>query len=120
MTFDSFLHKGLIEYLDVNEENDSYIALYEADIVTGTTHLEIEPFTLLGAVAGLIPYPHHNQSPRNTYQVGHFLKYGRVSGADTSFGSVLWESKLLVPSPTISCSESTLSSTSWSILKLPW
>lgn len=33
-----------------------------------TTHLEIEPFTLLGAVAGLIPFPHHNQSPRNTYQ----------------------------------------------------
>ena len=33
-----------------------------------TTHLEIEPFTVLGVVAGLIPYPHHNQSPRNTYQ----------------------------------------------------
>ena len=58
----------MVEYLDVNEENDSYIALYEADIVPATTHLEIEPFTLLGAVAGLIPYPHHNQSPRNTYQ----------------------------------------------------
>lgn len=57
-----------MEYLDVNEENDSYIALYESDIVPATTHLEIEPFTLLGAVAGLIPYPHHNQSPRNTYQ----------------------------------------------------
>jgi DNA-directed RNA polymerase III subunit RPC2 len=28
----------------------------------------IEPFTLLGVVSGLIPYPHHNQSPRNTYQ----------------------------------------------------
>ncbi|KAJ7482266.1 hypothetical protein B0H11DRAFT_2022402 [Mycena galericulata] len=40
----------------------------KADIVLATTHLEIEPFTLLGAVAGLIPYPHHNQSPRNTYQ----------------------------------------------------
>jgi DNA-directed RNA polymerase III subunit RPC2 len=68
VTFDDFLRKGLVEYLDVNEENDSYIALYEVDIVPATTHLEIEPFTLLGAVAGLIPYPHHNQSPRNTYQ----------------------------------------------------
>ena len=68
VTFDDFLRKGLVEYLDVNEENDTYIALYESDIVPATTHLEIEPFTLLGAVAGLIPYPHHNQSPRNTYQ----------------------------------------------------
>ena len=68
MTFDDFLRKGLVEYLDVNEENDTYIALYESDITPTTTHLEIEPFTLLGAVAGLIPYPHHNQSPRNTYQ----------------------------------------------------
>ncbi|KAG8953380.1 DNA-directed RNA polymerase III core subunit ret1 [Tulasnella sp. 408] len=68
VSFDDFLTKGLVEYLDVNEENDSYIALYEHMITPTTTHLEIEPFTLLGAVAGLIPYPHHNQSPRNTYQ----------------------------------------------------
>ncbi|TFY61606.1 hypothetical protein EVG20_g6992 [Dentipellis fragilis] len=68
LEFDDFLRQGLVEYLDVNEENDSYIALYERDIVPTTTHLEIEPFTILGAVAGLIPYPHHNQSPRNTYQ----------------------------------------------------
>ena len=66
--FDGFLSRGLVEYLDVNEENDSNIAMYEEDITDATTHLEIEPFTMLGAVAGLIPYPHHNQSPRNTYQ----------------------------------------------------
>ena len=68
MTFEDFLHRGLVEYVDVNEENDSHIALYEEQIESSTTHLEIEPFTILGAVAGLIPYPHHNQSPRNTYQ----------------------------------------------------
>ncbi|XP_059834558.1 DNA-directed RNA polymerase III subunit RPC2 isoform X2 [Hypanus sabinus] len=67
-SFEDFLHEGLVEYLDVNEENDCYIALYEHMINTSTTHLEIEPFTLLGVCAGLIPYPHHNQSPRNTYQ----------------------------------------------------
>jgi len=66
--FDDFLRHGLVEYLDVNEENDALIAIYEKDIGALTTHLEIEPFTILGAVAGLIPYPHHNQSPRNTYQ----------------------------------------------------
>lgn len=30
-TFEDFLHHGLIEYLDVNEENDSQIALYEEE-----------------------------------------------------------------------------------------
>ena len=68
MEFNDFLAKGLVEYLDVNEENDSLIAIYESDMAADTTHLEIEPFTLLGVCAGLIPYPHHNQSPRNTYQ----------------------------------------------------
>jgi len=68
MDFEDFLHRGLVEYLDTNEENDTYISLTEPEIGQHTTHLEIEPFTILGAVAGLIPYPHHNQSPRNTYQ----------------------------------------------------
>lgn len=45
------------------------IVLDEAGIIPSqTTHLEIAPFTLLGVCAGLVPYPHHNQSPRNTYQ----------------------------------------------------
>ena len=67
-TFQDFVKKGLIEYLDVNEENDSLIALYPKDIINESTHLEIEPYTILGVCAGLVPYPHHNQSPRNTYQ----------------------------------------------------
>lgn len=66
--FEDFVDDGLIEYLDVNEMNDASIAVYENQIKSNTTHLEIEPLTLLGVCAGLIPYPHHNQSPRNTYQ----------------------------------------------------
>lgn len=68
VTFDDFLTHGIVEYLDVNEENDALVTIYEEEITKSTTHLEIEPFTILGAVAGLIPFPHHNQSPRNTYQ----------------------------------------------------
>jgi DNA-directed RNA polymerase III subunit RPC2 len=66
--FNSLLSMGVLEYLDVNEENNCFVALREPDIGRATTHLEIDPVTILGVVAGTIPYPHHNQSPRNTYQ----------------------------------------------------
>lgn len=67
-TFHDFLVEGRIEYVDVNEENNCFIALDEWSISQSTTHVEVDPLTILGVVAGLIPYPHHNQSPRNTYQ----------------------------------------------------
>merc|ERR1719191_1669137 len=68
MTFNDFLKQGIVEWLDVNEENNAFIAVRPADITAESTHLEIEPITLLGVVSGLIPYPNHNQSPRNTYE----------------------------------------------------
>ncbi|KNZ77353.1 DNA-directed RNA polymerase III subunit RPC2 [Termitomyces sp. J132] len=107
LTFDDFLRKGLVEYLDVNEENDTYIALYESDIVPATTHLEIEPFTLLGAVAGLIPYPHHNQSPRNTYQCAMgkqaigAIAYNQLNRIDTLLYLLVYPQQPMVKTKTI-------------------
>ncbi|KAF8819721.1 Dna-directed Rna polymerase III RPC2 [Cardiosporidium cionae] len=68
ITFMDFIRNSVLEWIDVNEENNILIALREQDIIFDTTHLEIDPFTLLGVIAGLIPFPNHNQSPRNTYQ----------------------------------------------------
>ena len=31
-TFDDFVREGIIEYLDVNEENDALIAMYPSDL----------------------------------------------------------------------------------------
>lgn len=67
-SFSDLLEEGYIEYIDTNEENDCLIALQPEDTAEKTTHLEIAEFAILGYVAGLIPFPHHNQSPRNTYQ----------------------------------------------------
>lgn len=36
--------------------------------VTTHTHCEIHPSMILGVCASIIPFPDHNQSPRNTYQ----------------------------------------------------
>lgn len=107
VTFDWFLHEGLVEYLDVNEENDSYIALYESTIEPTTTHLEIEPFTILGVVAGLIPYPHHNQSPRNTYQCAMgkqaigAIAYNQLNRLDTLLYLMVYPQQPMVKTKTI-------------------
>jgi DNA-directed RNA polymerase III subunit RPC2 len=66
--FPSLLAEGAVEYVDVNEENNILVALRDVDIRPRSTHVEVDPMTILGVVTGLIPYPHHNQSPRNTYQ----------------------------------------------------
>lgn len=68
LAFMELVAKGVVEFLDTNEENNTLIAMNEAACTPEATHMEIEPFTILGVVAGLIPFPHHNQSPRNTYQ----------------------------------------------------
>ncbi|WVQ67463.1 uncharacterized protein L199_005663 [Kwoniella botswanensis] len=107
VTFDHFLRSGLVEYLDVNEENDSFIACYESEIVKETTHLEIEPFTILGAVAGLIPYPHHNQSPRNTYQCAMgkqaigAIAYNQLNRIDTLLYLMTYPQQPMVKTKTI-------------------
>lgn len=107
MDFDDFLYRGMIEYVDVNEENDSNIALYERFIDAKTTHLEIEPFTILGAVAGLIPYPHHNQSPRNTYQCAMgkqaigAIAYNQFSRIDTLLYLMVYPQQPMVKTRTI-------------------
>ena len=59
---------GCIEYLDVEECGHAYIAMTRADLGPRHTHVEVHPSLALGVMASIIPFPDHNQSPRNSYQ----------------------------------------------------
>ena len=71
---------AVLEYIDPEEQGFSMIATKPKDIICTNntdinidkiykyTHCEIHPSTLFGVVASCIPFPDHNQSPRNTYQ----------------------------------------------------
>lgn len=68
---------GVVEYIDTLEEETVMIAMSPDDLrqekeyayCTTYTHCEIHPAMILGVCASIIPFPDHNQSPRNTYQV---------------------------------------------------
>ena len=66
--FKDLVREGIVEYLDADEEENAYIALNPEDITPEHTHMEIWTPAILGITASIIPYPEHNQSPRNTYE----------------------------------------------------
>jgi DNA-directed RNA polymerase II subunit RPB2 len=91
------LKAGVVEYLDAEEEETAMIIMTPEDLSDSKarhmgmaiepnedplsrvdpplnpyahtfTHCEIHPSMILGVCASIIPFPDHNQSPRNTYQ----------------------------------------------------
>jgi DNA-directed RNA polymerase II subunit RPB2 len=70
----SKIEESVIEYIDPDEQNWSMIATNPKTLFNQTgemynyTHCEIHPSTMFGVLASCIPFPEHNQSPRNTYQ----------------------------------------------------
>lgn len=71
---ETILDNSVIEYIDPEEQNYSMISVKPQDLKVDShihykySHCEIHPSTIFGILASCIPFPEHNQSPRNTYQ----------------------------------------------------
>ncbi|KAL4917115.1 hypothetical protein BDW62DRAFT_211468 [Aspergillus aurantiobrunneus] len=96
--WDGLVKSGVVEYVDAEEEETIMIVMTPEDLEISKqlqagyalpeeehdinkrvrsilsqrahtwTHCEIHPSMILGVCASIIPFPDHNQSPRNTYQ----------------------------------------------------
>jgi DNA-directed RNA polymerase subunit B len=68
LSWRDLVEQGNLELIDANEEENCLVAMSEEDLSTRNTHMELFPASMFGIAASIIPYPEHNQSPRNTYE----------------------------------------------------
>ncbi|MEK6807890.1 MAG: DNA-directed RNA polymerase subunit B, partial [Nanoarchaeota archaeon] len=61
LKWSDLVKQGVIEYLDASEEEDTYIAMREADITPKHTHLEIDPIAIYGVSTAMVPFANYNQ-----------------------------------------------------------
>uniref|UniRef100_A0A6C0EDU9 DNA-directed RNA polymerase n=1 Tax=viral metagenome TaxID=1070528 RepID=A0A6C0EDU9_9ZZZZ len=69
---------GVMEYIDPEEQSFSLVSVNhdelsnyknkDSDKILHYTHCEIHSSTIFGILGSCIPFPEHNQSPRNCYQ----------------------------------------------------
>ncbi|KAI3641373.1 hypothetical protein MIR68_000503 [Amoeboaphelidium protococcarum] len=78
--WNQLLADGVVEYIDTEEEETALISMTPEDLVESKmramngqpdlkkwTHCELHPSLMFGVSASTIPFPDHNQSPRNCY-----------------------------------------------------
>jgi len=67
MDWNYLVEHGIIEYLDAKEEENTYIAMTPEAVTKEHTHMELDPITMMGTSAVLIPYPEYNRGDRINY-----------------------------------------------------
>jgi DNA-directed RNA polymerase subunit B' len=62
LSWQDLLSKGIVEFLDAEEEENAYIALTEDEITPDHTHLEISGTAIFSIVSSMIPFIEHNMA----------------------------------------------------------
>jgi DNA-directed RNA polymerase subunit B' len=63
--FNYLVRRGIIEYLDAEEEENTNVALEPENIDSKTTHLEIDKASILGFTMNMIVFPEYNSIGRH-------------------------------------------------------
>ena len=65
--FKACLQNNSIVYRDAAELEMEVVAMTPTKITEKTRYLELHPCLMLGLIGNMIPFPDHNQAPRNVY-----------------------------------------------------
>tara|TARA_Y100000034_G_scaffold136768_1_gene215610 strand:- start:42135 stop:43937 length:1803 start_codon:yes stop_codon:yes gene_type:complete len=65
ISWQDLVDQGIIEYLDAGEEENIFLAMFASDITPEHTHLEVNPLTILGLVASLVPFGNYSPGRMN-------------------------------------------------------
>ena len=60
ISWKDLVQKGVIDYLDAEEEENTLIAIDEKQLSKEHTHLEIDPVAIFSVITSIIPYLEHN------------------------------------------------------------
>ncbi|MAF89174.1 MAG: DNA-directed RNA polymerase subunit B [Euryarchaeota archaeon] len=66
MSWGDLVRRGIIEYLDASEEENTFIALNDSELTEEHTHLEIDPAAIFGVCGNFVPFLNHNMATRVT------------------------------------------------------
>ncbi len=100
------IRHGIMEYLDAEEEENSYVALRPENLTSQHTHLEVTPLSMLGLPATLIPYPGYNRGDRINYgakMVGQSIGVPSMNylvRTDTKFNTLVYPQSPIIDTAT--------------------
>ena len=63
------IEKGIIEYLDAEEEENAYVALDEKELTPDHTHLEISGTAIFSIMTSMVPFVEHNMAGKAIFGV---------------------------------------------------
>ncbi|PIU22227.1 MAG: DNA-directed RNA polymerase subunit B [Candidatus Diapherotrites archaeon CG08_land_8_20_14_0_20_30_16] len=102
LKFDDLLKKGLVEYIDADEEDNLYIAIDLEHVTKEHTHLELEPGAIYSLVTSLTPFVEHDMATKalhgaKMYKQGiGFIGPNHYLRTDTEYYNLYYPQKQLV------------------------
>jgi len=70
INFNYLIRRGVIEFLDAEEEENAVVAVREEDIKEDTTHLDPDPASMFGLTVNTIVFPEYNTVGKHSLAAG--------------------------------------------------